>query len=145
MVRTITVGDMDIRRLRPVRHITFHEAYTKLIFPFRGLLKKLLIHVGQWGNMLTISYNGGLVRGHQWFVPENVLKNMIPVADFTIYIDADSNETVFLNHLFSTRPFETPDQLRNLVFSRFRPSKLDPTAVFFAFRQGLPQLTGTMM
>lgn len=130
---------MDRCQISAGCELSYEDVFTKLLYPFRNLLNKLLCSFSNpWGNLLTIRYDRGLIQAFQWFVPGDITLDMVAVPDFTVFINHQTNEVDVINHLFYSNTFANSQPLRELVFSSFsehmKTLKLMTT---FAFRSGV--------
>ncbi|GAU90258.1 hypothetical protein RvY_02701 [Ramazzottius varieornatus] len=80
----------DFKRCAPS---SYFDVYTKVIYPFRGLLDFAMVsHATHYGEIVTLSYKNGVVKGEMWFLPKVITDPMVSTWDFFAFIDEKTNK-----------------------------------------------------
>ncbi|XP_055331693.1 uncharacterized protein LOC129583767 [Paramacrobiotus metropolitanus] len=132
-----TMDSFEVIQMSPM---SYRDLYTKLLFPFRGLFNRVLRASSEstpWGLILTVEYRDGIVYGRQWMLPEDAANHMIPVADFSVYVDGATDRVEIVNHLVRSRICRDVTQLRLMIFTDQFTMSEHQKPLCFQFRRGI--------
>ncbi|XP_055337614.1 uncharacterized protein LOC129587746 [Paramacrobiotus metropolitanus] len=125
----------DTAELKRGSPLSFMDAYTQLIHPFRGLLNWFLVSRGStWDDILTITFENGLLHGEIWQLSKDLTAPMIPVSDFTLFIEEETERVLIRNDFIFTILSAPEVPLKKLITTGFRPPAQRPTHAVFTFR-----------
>ena len=89
----VGAGGNDFPSFQRCAPSSYCDIFTKVIYPFRHLLDCALVsHATHYGEIMTLSYKSGVVKGELWFLPKVITDPMVSFWDFFAFIDEKTSK-----------------------------------------------------